>query len=91
MTPRQRLDELRSLQIEERKYVDTLERRGATGRVVNYLHDRIGSREVEIRTLEAALENDSGALRHRIARQVEQQHDAAVDLMASDHFRAFRR
>jgi hypothetical protein len=67
MTPQQKLEELRSLQIEERKYVDTLERRGATGRVVNYLHDRIGSQEVEIRALEAALENDSDSLRRRTA------------------------
>ena len=77
MTPQQKLEELRSLQIEERKYVDTLERRGATGRVVNYLHDRIGSRESEIRALEAALENDSGPLRQRSAWQTEQRHDAA--------------
>ena len=77
MTPQQQLEELRSLQIEERRYVETLERRGATGRVVNYLHDRIGSREDEIRALEAALENASCSLRRRTGRQAEQQHDAA--------------
>jgi hypothetical protein len=77
MTPQQKLEELQSLQIEERKYVDTLERRGATGRVVNYLHDRIGSREAEIRELKAALGSDSGSLRQRTAWQVEKQHDAA--------------
>jgi hypothetical protein len=77
MTPQQKLEELRSLQIEERKFVDALERRGATGRVVNYLHDSIGSRETEIVELEAALGNDSGPLRQRTPRQVEQQNDAA--------------
>jgi hypothetical protein len=77
MTPQQKLEELRSLQIEERKYVDTLERGGATGRAVNYLHERIGSREAEIRELEAALGGDSESLRQRAAWQVEKQHDAA--------------
>ena len=76
MTPQQKLEELRSLQIEERKYVDTLERRGATGRAVNFLHERIGSREAEIRELEAALGSDSESLRQRAMWQ-EKQHDAA--------------
>ncbi len=77
MTPQHKLEELQNLQIEERRYVDTLERRGATGRVVNYLHDSIGSLEAEIRELEAALGSDSESLRQRTARQVEQRHDAA--------------
>jgi len=71
MTPQQKLEELQSLQIEERKFVDALERRGATGRVMNFLHDRIGSRQAEILELEAALQNDAGALRLWAAQQVD--------------------
>jgi hypothetical protein len=77
MTLEHELEKLRRLQIEERKYVDTIERRGTTGRVVNYLRSRIDLRELKIKVLLAAVSDDSGALRNRSARQIEQQNDTA--------------
>jgi hypothetical protein len=48
-----RLENLRALQTEERKYLDSMERNGATGRVVEYLRGMLDSRETEIRALQA--------------------------------------
>jgi hypothetical protein len=60
MTLEHELEELRKLQIEEQKYVDTIERRGTTGRVVNYLRSRIDLRDLEIKVLLTAVSDDSG-------------------------------
>jgi hypothetical protein len=48
-----RLENLRSLQTEERKYLDAMERNGATGRAVEYLRSMLEAREMEIRALQA--------------------------------------
>jgi hypothetical protein len=48
-----RLENLRSLQAEERAYLESIERNGATGRVVEYLRSLLDSREMEIRALQA--------------------------------------
>jgi hypothetical protein len=48
-----RLENLRTLQTEERKYLDAMERNGATGRAVEYLRSMLESREMEIRALQA--------------------------------------
>ena len=48
-----KLDDLRSLQKEERDYLESIERNGAVGRVVRFLRDRLEERAIEIKTLEA--------------------------------------
>jgi hypothetical protein len=48
-----RLENLRALQTEERKYLDSMERNGATGRAVEYLRSILETREMEIRALQA--------------------------------------
>jgi hypothetical protein len=48
-----RLESLRSLHREERAYLDSMERNGATGRVVEELRRMLESREIEIRALQA--------------------------------------
>jgi hypothetical protein len=77
MSPQQKLEGLRSLQIEERRYVESIERNGATGRAVNYLRSRIEARELEIKALQASVLEEAGALRHRSVRQIDEQSDAA--------------
>jgi hypothetical protein len=42
-----RLENLRTLQTEEREYLDSIERNGATGRVVECLRSMLDSREIE--------------------------------------------
>ncbi len=49
----ERLEALQRLQIEERKYLESIERNGATGRAVEFLWSIVESREIEIRTLQA--------------------------------------
>ena len=46
-----RLESLRALHAEERKYLDFMERNGSTGRAVEYLRSILESREAEIRAL----------------------------------------
>jgi hypothetical protein len=77
MTPQQKLEDLRSLQIEERQYVESIERNGATGRAVNYLRSRIDARALEIEALAASLMEQARALGQRSAAQVEERCDAA--------------
>ena len=48
-----RLENLRALQAEEQRYLDSMERNGATGRAVEYLRSILESREAEIRALQA--------------------------------------
>jgi hypothetical protein len=48
-----RLEELRTLQREERNYVEAIERNGGTGRVVDFLWSRLDSLETEIKALQA--------------------------------------
>jgi hypothetical protein len=48
-----RLENLRALQTEERRYLDSMERNGASGRAVEYLRSMLETREMEIRALQA--------------------------------------
>jgi hypothetical protein len=48
----EKLEALQRLQLEERKYLESIERNGATGRAVEFLWSIVESREIEIRTLQ---------------------------------------
>jgi hypothetical protein len=48
-----KLENLRALQAEERHYLDSMERNGATGRAVEYMRGLLEAREMEIRALQA--------------------------------------
>jgi hypothetical protein len=47
------LEDLRDLQADEREHLESIERSGGTGRVVEILRSRVNSREIEIKTLKA--------------------------------------
>jgi hypothetical protein len=49
-----RLEDLRKLQREEREYLESIERNGATGRAVEFLRSMLDSREIEIKALQAS-------------------------------------
>jgi hypothetical protein len=49
----EKLAALQKLQVEERKYLESIERNGATGRAVEFLWSIVESREIKIRTLQA--------------------------------------
>jgi hypothetical protein len=61
------LDELRRVQAHDRKYLEFLEQKGVTDRVVELLHSMVESREIEINTLLAKGQFPSSELEFYIA------------------------
>ena len=47
------LEDLRNLQAEEREHLESIERGGGSGRVVEILRSRVHFREIEIKALKA--------------------------------------